>query len=124
MKRLIAAAILIVFVIGTYVTSYFYIDNTCKKTNELLKNCVTAYEKGEDVKTHTKKLEIYWSSKENSLSVIMNHASMDEIELTIEALSVHGNYPQNEMFFEYSNTLSLLLHQLMEDTAFGMHSIL
>ena len=124
MRRLIAAAVLIVFVIAIYLTGYLYIDATCEKAEKLVGDCVAAYEKNENIEFHTKKLEKYWSGKEKMLSVFTNHSVIDEIELTIESLSMHSKYPDNEMFYEYSSTLKILFHQLMEDTTPSAHSIL
>ena len=124
MRRLLAAAVLIVLVAVIYATGYFYIDNTCEKTDEILKECVIAYTNGENVELLTTKLENYWSKKERTLSIFMNHNDIDEVELAIENLTVHSKYKGNEMFYEYSSTIDILLHQIMEDTAFGMHSII
>ncbi len=124
MRRLIAAAILIVLIISIYLTGYLYINVTCEETKRLVLNCVTAYEKNENIEFHAKKLEKYWSGKEKMLSVFTNHGVIDEIELAIESLGVHSKYPDNEMFYEYSSTLKMLLHQLLEDTTPSAHSIL
>lgn len=124
MKRIIAAAALVVFIIGIYVTGYLYIDFTCKETEKLVEECIAAYERKEDIKSHTADLEKYWSSKEKLLSVFTNHAAIDEIELAIESLAVHSKYPDNEMFYEYSSTLKMYIHQMMEDTKPGVHSIM
>ena len=124
MKRLIAAAVLFVLVTAIYFTGYLFINSTCKKTDTLLKECVTSYKNGENVNLYTTKLENFWESREKLLSVFMNHNDIDEIELAIESLTVHSKYKENEMFYEYSATIDMLLHQIMEDTAFGVHSIL
>lgn len=124
MKRIIAAVVLIVFIVGIYLTGYFYIGFTCKETEKKIEACVAAYKEQEDIKRHITNLEKYWSSKEKLLSVFTNHAAIDEIELAIESLSVHSKYPDNEMFYEYSTTLKTYIHQIMEDTKPGMHSIM
>ncbi len=124
MRRLIAAAVLVVLIISIYLTGYLYINATCEETKMLVSNCVTAYEKNENIEFHTEKLEKYWSGKEKMLSVFTNHGVIDEIELTIESLGVHSKYPDNEMFYEYSSSLKMLLHQLLEDTTPSAHSIL
>ena len=124
MKRIIAAAVLMVFIISSYLGGYFYIKKTCEDTEKIVKECVSAYEEQKNIKLYTTKLENYWSSKEKILSVVTNHNAIDEVEHAIESLTVHSKYPQNQMFYEYSSTLEILLHQIMEDTAFGMHSIM
>lgn len=124
MKRLFVSGILFILVIVSYISGYFYIDNTCKEADSLLEECITAYRNGEDVEEYSDRLEEFWSNKESILSVFTNHASIDEIELAIYSLSVHSNYPDNAMFYEYSGTVKTLLHQIIEDTVPGMHSIL
>lgn len=124
MKRLIAAVVLIILVTGIYISSYFYIDRVCEETEKLLNECVSAYNNNQKIETNITELENYWSNKEKVLSIILNHNSIDEIELAIESLSVHSKYPQNEMFYEYSSTIDILLHQIMEDTVPSAHSIL
>lgn len=124
MKRLIAAAVLTVLIIGIYLTGFFYINHTCEETKTLIEDCVSSYEKNDNTELYTQKLQNYWSGKERMLSVFTNHKVIDDIELAIESLSVHSKFPKNNMFYEYSSTLKTLLHQLMEDTVPSMHSIL
>ncbi len=124
MKRILAAVVLIVLVIGFYITGYLFVDSTCETAKELLSDCVMAYENEDDVNNRISKLENFWNKKESVLSIFINHGSIDEIELAIESLSVQSKYPKNQMFFEHSGNIKILLHQIMEDTKIGMHSIL
>ena len=124
MKRLIAAAILMVLIVGIYLTGYFYIEKICKETEKMVKECVTAYKENRNVNPGAQKLKSYWCSKEKMLSIFANHNSIDEIELAIDLLWVHGKYREDDLFYEYSTTLQMLLHQLMEDTEPSAHSIL
>lgn len=124
MKRLIAALILLVFVLTAYFTGYFYISNTCKQANELLEECTAAYNNGKDASEPTEKLDKFWSEKEKPLSVFVNHAAIDEIELAIASLLIYSSTAEDELFFEHSQNIKTLLHQLMEDTVPGVHSIL
>lgn len=123
MRRLIAAAVLFIIVIGSYIGSYFYIDKTCEKTNKLLEECISAYDNQADPSSAAKKLEDFWSKKEKSLSFIVNHTKIDDIEAEIGSLIIYSNTDQNELFYEHSETVKTLLHQLMEDTVPSIHSI-
>lgn len=123
MKRLIAAGILFVLVITAYVYGYLYIENTCKTAKKFLKDCVSVYAKSDDATDKAEKLEQYWSSKENGLSIFANHSEIDEIELAISSLKIYSNTKENEIFYEYSGTVETLIHQLLEDTKPTIHSI-
>ena len=124
MKRLIAAGVLIIFVVSTYLTGYFYIKNTCDTANALLKDCIEIYKTDKDATKSAKKLNDFWSKNEPLLSVFANHSSIDEIELAISSLENYSDSPDNKIFYEYSSTVETLIHQLMEDTKPSMHSIL
>lgn len=124
MKRLLAAAILLVTVISVYLYSYFYINKTCDTAKKLLDECTAAYNNGTDAEAKAKKLEKYWTDKEKPLSVITNHESIDEIERAISTLLIYSATEEKEIFNEYSGTVSTLLHQLIEDTVPSVHSIM
>lgn len=124
MKRLIAAAILLILVVSSFLGGYFYINHTCDKTEKLLDDCLYAYEESANAQKEAKKLEKYWSEKENVLSIFANHDHIDEIESAISTLSTHSGFNNNEMFYDSYSLVKTLIHQMLEDTAFGMHSIL
>ncbi|MBR7133151.1 MAG: DUF4363 family protein [Clostridia bacterium] len=123
MKRLIAATVLFILVITAYFTAYISIKNACEQANILLEDCVSAYDKNGNGKQEAEKLEKLWSEKENLLSFFANHQSIDDIELAIYTLLDYSDTNENEIFYEYSGTVKTLLHQLMEDTRPGIHSI-
>ena len=50
MKRLIVAAILFVVVIATYLTSLFYITDSCETAKGMVENSITAYTKNQTAK--------------------------------------------------------------------------
>ena len=124
MKRLIAAAILALVVTGLYLTSYFYITDTCDKTKELLKECITAYENKDNPEEKAEKLDSFWGKKEPLLSVFASHSKIDDIEEAIYCLKIYSKTDEKEIFYEYHGTVKILIHQLLEDTIPGVHSIL
>ena len=124
MKRLIAVGILLLLLISVFLTSLFYIKNTCEKTEILLTECVNAYEQKGDISKRIEDLEKFWDKKEKVLSVFADHNSIDEIELSIKLLAVYSHTSQKELFLEYSKRAKIALHQLLEDTYPGTHSIL
>lgn len=124
MKRLIAAGILILFLITTYFSGYFYIKNTCKETNKLLSECISSYEEKSNPSQKIKNLKLYWEKREKCLSVFTNHSAIDEIELSIHTLLIYSKSSQPELFYDYSDKIKTYLHQIMEDTVPSPHSIL
>ena len=124
MKRLIAAAILFVFIISSYFTGFFYVKNTCKETGKLLEECVAEYDNTNNSKDKAKELKNYWSKAEKPLSVFVNHTRIDEIEKSIDTLLVYSDTDEKEIFKEYSGEVKTLLHQLMEDAVPSVHSVL
>lgn len=123
MKRLVPAAILFVLVITAYITSLLFITNSCDKTKELLETTITAYNTNKTAKKEAKAVEKYWSKKEPLLSVFVNHDRIDDIETAISSLNVYAKMPDNDLFYEYADNVKILIHQIMEDTKFTMHSI-
>ena len=124
MRRLIAVAVLLIFVVSAYLIGFFNIKSVYKQTNVLVDECVTAFEEDEDVNKKIEKLENFWDKKEKLLSVFSNHALKDEIELAIYSLGIHSKTGDSVMFYEYSGKVKTLLHQLKEDTVPSVHSIL
>lgn len=123
MKRLIAAGILLVFVIGTYIWGYVYINEACDTANKYLNECINVYGTDTNAENQAEKLEKYWGQKEKGLSFFANHADIDQIELAISSLKTYSKTTEKEIFLEYSGTVKTLLHQLMEDTTPNAHSI-
>lgn len=123
MKRLIPAAILFVLVITAYITSLLYITNSCDKTKALLDISVTAYKENKTAQKEAKEIENFWNKKEPLLSVFVNHDRIDDIETAISLLNVYAKMPDNDLFYEYADNVKILIHQIMEDTKFTMHSI-
>ncbi len=123
MKRLIIAGVLFVSVIGIYLISVFYITNSCNEARQLLNNSVTIYTEKSTAESEAKKLKDYWDKKEKLLSVFVNHNRIDDIEQAISLLNVYAKSKDNELFYEYSDTVKVLIHQILEDTKITMHSI-
>ncbi len=123
MKRIIAAAILFVFVVSVYFFGTSYIKSTCKKANVLLTKCTEIYKSDKDATEASKELSEFWTEKEPYLSIFANHTQIDEIELAISSLQNYATSKDNTIFYEYSGTVKTLLHQMLEDITPSFHSI-
>lgn len=124
MKRLIAAGVLTVIIAIIHFSGTIYIKNVIDEANSLLTECVTEYSENSSPKEKAVELEEYWSERESYLSIFAHHDNIDEIESAINSLVVYSSTENSEIFYEYSGTVKTLLHQLMEDNSFSMHSIL
>ncbi len=124
MKRLIVAGVLIVVISIIHFGGNMYIKNVIKESKNMLEECIDEYKSGENSEAAAEKLKNYWGEKEDFLSVFAHHDNIDEIELAINSLTVYSKIKDTEIFYEYSGTVETLLHQLLEDNSFNMHSIL
>ena len=123
MKRLIIAGVIFILVIATYLTSLFYITKSCDKAKNLLKNTVAVYMQEKTAEKQAKEFEEYWDKREKTLSVFVNHDRIDDIERAISLLNIYAKEKDNILFYEYADTVEVLIHQIMEDTKITMHSI-
>ena len=123
MKRLIAAAVLFVLVLTCYFSADLYINKTIEELTGKLDSCVEVYKLEGGAKNQSERLKAFWKSKEKTLSLCVNHAALDEIELAITDLYVFSEADDSVYFFERSDRLYTLFTQLKEDTDFGIHSI-
>lgn len=124
MKRLIAVGIITVIIAVIHFSGNVYIKKVIKESNHLLENCIEEYNNDANPELAAKKLKNYWGEQEDFLSVFAHHDNLDEIEKAIDSLTVYSKTKNSEIFYEYSGTVKTLLHQLMEDNSFNMHSIL
>lgn len=124
MKRLIAAAILAVFIAAVYFTGNFYIKNVLDNSYKLLDECNEEYKMNKSSSKGAEKLKDYWSENEGLLSVFAYHGHIDEVEQAIGTMVIYSKTDNSELFYEYSGTVKTLLHQLYEDNSLSMHSVL
>lgn len=123
MKRLIPAGILLLAVISSYILSLSYITSTCKETHKLLTGCEEDYKDNRNAEVALKKLTEAWNEKEQLLSFFVNHDKIDEIELELSSLKVFCKSDESLMFFDHTENLKMLLHQIIEDTQINTHSV-
>jgi cAMP phosphodiesterase len=123
MKRLIPASIIFVIVIITYILSLNYITKSCESTNKLLDKSVEAYKENHTAEKEAEKIKKYWQKEEKILSFFVNHDHIDQIEQAISTLNVYAKEKDNILFYEYADTIRVLLHQIVEETRITTHSI-
>ncbi len=123
MKRLISAGILLAAVIAAYLSSLWYITESCSVADEMITRCEDAYSGGGDAYQSAEELSDLWDQKEKPLSFFVNHDRIDDIELEISALLLYSKTENEILFYEHIETLKMLLHQVKEDTRLSVHSV-
>lgn len=123
MKRLIPAAILLCLVVLTYILSLKYITKSCDETNILLQKTISEYEKNKTAEKSSKDVKDFWQKEEKILSFFVNHDHIDDVEQAISSLTIYAKEKDNILFYEYADTIRILLHQIKEETKITTHSI-
>ena len=110
-----------VILVGDGIARVYGLENCM--ANELLDKSISVYDKNYTAKNEAKKLKEYWDKKEKLLSVFVNHNRIDDIEQAISLLNVYAKREKDPLFYEYADTVKILIHQILEDTKITMHSI-
>lgn len=123
MKRLIPASVLFILVIFAYLISLNYIKNSCDTGKELLNESIYIYKTEGTARKQAEEIKNFWDKKEKMLSFFVNHNHIDEIELAISSMNIYANDENNILFFQYADSVKVLLHQIMEETNLTIHSV-
>ena len=113
MKRLIAVALLLLFIIGVNIISFCVTDKYYLQMEQRLDECIEEYKSG-DKKTAAvmaAELEDFWHDSEAVLILFLNRYSIDDIAETATRLVSFAQSEDDAMFFCEG---SLCLH-LLED---------
>ena len=123
MKRLIAALILTIFVLFSYIFSLNYILDCCDTTNNMVKEAIASYNSTNSTYEKTKEIKKYWQEKEKVLSFFLNHETIDEVELAIASINIYAKVNNSALFYENADKIKVYLHQIIDDTKITTHSI-
>ena len=123
MKRLIAAAILTVFILVAYFGSYIYVVNTCEETTKLLENCILDFKINGNAENKALKLKKQWDKKEKILSYFVNHDLIDEVEVNISNVYTYSKDNENFAFYQFADAVKTRLHQIIEEAKLSTHSV-
>lgn len=83
MSRIIAAAVLLVLLLGLCFTNFFVVKGAYDNISSALSECETAEANKE---TALEGLTLEWSNKEKILGFFVNHADLEEIGAAIKEL--------------------------------------
>ncbi len=123
MKRIIPAILILTIILASYFGSYIYINNVCDTVHKGIEECIKEYNEHGTAKADANWLKNYWDEKERVLSFFVNHAMIDEVEMSISNIKLHSGFKDNYMFYDSCDTAKTLLHQILEDTKISAHSV-
>lgn len=115
MKRLIAAAVILIFIISVCVCAHVCVDRACKQTLTDIENY---YNKSI---TH-QQLENSWKKNKEKMAFFANHGFLDKISVYIgqlDLVSQGGNTPENDLTYKNIQTV---LSLIKEEQKLGLHS--
>ena len=115
MKRLIPAAIILIFIIVLCILANISVTNNLEKTlddiNRFKNSIISEYQ-----------LQESWSNTKEKLSVFVNHGPLDDISVYIGQLTLLNSdttYPQFEAIYKNIQTI---ISSIKEDLRFSVHS--
>ncbi len=125
MKRLIAAAVLALFVVAALVTDILVTDNVVEILSADISNCKSAAEQGDykAAEKYARALESNWEKIENYYTPFINHSLIDDMGVSVSKL-VPLAKTQNAMFLTECRVIEVTLTHIKNDSRFHLHNIL
>ena len=125
MKRLIAAAVLILFIITCLVANNLLTDKILKTVNEELSNCKSAAEKGDYAlaEKYAENLKNNWTKTEKYYSAFINHNLIDDVTLSVVKLIPLAK-TKNDIFLTECQIIEELLLEIKDYSHLSLHNLL
>ena len=114
MKRLIPAAIILVFIVFLCVFSHTHVNRICDKT-------LSDVQKYYNQKISANDLEQSWKHNKEKLLLFVNHSFLDKISIYIGELTVLNDNKNNYFNDAYIN-IQTILSMIKEEQQFAAHS--
>lgn len=105
MNRIAVSVATLILVITVATLSVLSLDSSCKKLAEALdeiKQTAVTGDREKAIELTEKALEI-WDKEEKKISLLVNHAEIDDIEQTIKSLPVYARQDNMEKLEEKSS---------------------
>ncbi len=124
MKRLIAAAVLLVIIVMLCITGNVYVVHACQDTTRDIENFYTQICKSDNPNFDklSKELNEKWIKRKEKLGLFVNHEFLDKISLYISELPMLvkiGN--KNEIALVCEN-IKTICNQMTDEQKFALHS--
>ena len=116
MKRLIAAALLLLFIISVCIIGGVMIDYYCVKTQKELTVCRETFLSGNtsEAKAECSKLKNNWKRRQSCLAIFVNHSLLDTVSISVNRLNVAKN--EDIFLGEYAEIMWGLKQIVEEET--------
>lgn len=114
MKRLIPAAIILVFIVSICIGAHICVDNACQNTIDDIENY---YNK----KITATQLENIWKERKEQMALFVNHGFLDKISVYIGQLTIATNDNSPEFETVYKNIESVI-SLIIAEQKFALHS--
>ncbi len=114
MKRLIPAAIILVFIISICIGSHICVDHACRKTIDDIENY-------QNKNITAAQLENSWKKRKEQMSLFVNHGFLDKISVYIGQLTISTDDNSPEFDTVYKNIESVI-SLIKAEQEFALHS--
>lgn len=124
MKRLIAAAVLIILIAVSCVTNTLYIKKSYNELKADIDEIKTAFAvSNTSAAQKAERFEEKWVEKEAVLSLFANHEIVDEIGVSVSKLPIYARFNSGDMFLSECRSIELELLHMLKDTQITTHSV-
>ncbi len=122
MKRLIAAGIVLAFVLGVSVTGNIFINKYGSEAKEKIETVLSA-----DEKSVLKKAEAfvsYWQEIRETLSIFVNHEDINEIGRVAAGMHSAAKSGDKDGIISAADEILFMLGRIEEDESLSLYSLL
>ena len=123
MKRIIAAAVLVVLVALLAVTESMYIKNFCKHKKQEIQDVENLYT--EDISECTdsaKRFKEEWDCLQSKMTLFVNHSLIDQISEDATRIPVYAENRDKSEFYAACADIERALKQISDDQRIGIDS--
>ncbi|MBO5726634.1 MAG: DUF4363 family protein [Clostridia bacterium] len=125
MKRLIAAAILIIGLTALCISGIFVVSNAYENFYRDIKECQTEIknENYDAARTLSEASAKRWRQKRGILSIFINHGTVEQIDESITQLTSFANKENTAHFMAECEILKLNLLEMKEYCSVSLHTL-
>lgn len=121
MKRLIAAVLVLIFIVSVCIIDRITIKYYCTKTQKELTVCREAFLKGntKDATINCRKLQSNWKHRQSRLAIFVNHSLLDAVSISVNRLAVTND---EDIFLGEYAEIMWGLRQIVDEETFSVKS--
>ena len=122
MRRIIAAAVILLFVVGVSICGGFIInknaDEIAKQRSEIQKTAFT------DTNGKAEEFFCFWEEKREIMSIFVNHEVIDEIGKVAAKMVSAERAENSDDLLEAANEILYIIRGIREDEKFSLYTLL